>query len=173
LKFLQVLLLSILLQNTLFASNKEELLKGVILERISQFISFDNSKDVFRICVYKNHKMANSFKELFETRKYKDKPIEVLSTSFVKKIDMCDVFYAEKLSKKDLQTLVNLKQDHTLLVTEKIDNVKEGFMVALYLKNNKINFAINQQALVDAKLKVNYRLLRVASRVINPVTRND
>ena len=45
----------------------------------------------------------------------------------------------------------------------------DGFMLALYLEDNKIKFAINHQAIHDAKLKVNYRLLKVASKVINPL----
>jgi len=41
--------------------------------------------------------------------------------------------------------------------------------MALYLDENKIKIAINQEALEKTKLKVNYRLLQVAAKIINPV----
>jgi hypothetical protein len=151
------------------ARDKQSTLKGVILERISQFITYDNDKTHFHVCVYDSPKLAKAFSTLYEGRKYKSKPIKVTNLENLNKINECSIFYAENQSDDFYKSIVSHPNDYTLLVTNQKDKLYDGFMLAIYKKGRKINFSINHKALVDAKLKVNYRLLKVASKVINPV----
>ena len=151
------------------ASEKEDLLKGVILERISQFITYKDDSDDFLLCVYKNKDMTDTFKDLFKTRKYKGQSIQIKSLHSLDELDGCDIFYAEDIKSSLKRKLLSKKQDYTLLITNDVELLDDGFMLALYLQNNKIRFAINHGALLDAKLKINYRLLKVASKVVNQV----
>ena len=154
--------------NSLNASENENVLKGVMLERISQFITYER-KDNFVICTYKDKKINSSFKQLFLHRTYQNNSIKVQNISSLNKISSCDILYVENPSSKLLDSIVATRGEYTLLASNDVDYLDDGFMLALYLKKDKIKFAINQQALLDASLKVNYRLLRVASKVVNPV----
>ena len=67
-----------------------------------------------------------------------------------------------------MKKIASKKYHQTLLVTEDMSFLVDGFMVALYFEDKKLRFAINQSAIIEADLKVNYRLLKVASKIINP-----
>ncbi len=151
------------------ANEKEDLLKGVILERISQFVTYKDTSEDFLICVYKNKQMTNVFSDLFQQRKHRSEDIRIVNISSIKNINTCDIFYAHKISKSTKKMILKKNLTYTLLVTDDVKLLDDGFMLALYLQKNKIRFAINHQAIVDAQLKINYRLLKVASKVINPL----
>ena len=168
-KFLSLVFITIIFVINVNASEKEDLLKGVILERISQFITYKDDGDDFSLCIYKNRDMTDIFKDLFKTRKYKGKSIQIKSIYSLDELGGCDIFYVENLKSTLKRELLSKKQPYTLLATNDIELLDEGFMLALYLQKNRIRFAINHGALLDANLKINYRLLKVASKVVNPV----
>ena len=152
----------------MYASEDENVLKGVMLERISQFITYKQEGD-FVVCTYKDENIFDSFEQLFQNRSYQSKPIHVKNIKDLNKANSCDILYLENPS-ANLASKIKRKSFHyTLLVTDKEEFLDNGFMLALFLEKKKIKFSINQQALVDAKLKVNYRLLRVASKIVKPV----
>ena len=76
-KFITLIFIFILFTNNLFAGEKEDKLRGVILERISQFITYKSNKDEFIISVYNNKDMAKTFSKLYKDRKYKNMPIKL------------------------------------------------------------------------------------------------
>ena len=167
-----VLFISLLLFNPLLhAKGKEDVLKGVVLERINQFITYNNQyiDDKFKIGIYKNKQLFKTYKKLYEKRKYKNYEVEVIYIDQISNIEKCNVLYAEKLSDDMLKQFMLEKGKETLLVTDNIDYLDKGFMIALFFQDNKIKFAVNQGAISEVGLKVNYRLLKVASKVINRV----
>lgn len=167
--FYIILLLLLFSCVNIYANEKEDLLKGVILERISQFVTYKDDVNDFLICVYQDKKMANIFDDLFEHRKYKGNNIDIENISSLSSINNCDILYVENVSSDVKRKLFTKNNYYTLLVTSEIKSLNDGFMLALYLEENKIRFAINHKALLDANLKINYRLLKVASKVVNPV----
>jgi len=168
-KLLLVLFSLFIISTNLFAHEQEDRLRGVILERISQFITYNEAKDEFIICIYDNKDMNKEFQKLYNGRKYKNLPIKVKSIKSISKIMGCDILYIGNTNKKIIKQIVKQTQPYTLLVTDDINFLDENFMLALYVEGSKINFAINHKALIDANLKVNYRLLKVASKVLNPI----
>ena len=168
-KLLLILLSFFIISTNLYANEKENRLRGVILERISQFITYDHSRKNFTICVFDDEDMKQSFEELYDDRKYKNLDIKVKNITSISEISKCDILYVSDKNKQTIKSIVEKKQAYTLLVTDDVDILDDNFMLALYLEGNKINFAINHKAIIDANLKINYRLLKVASKVINPV----
>ena len=168
-KLLLILLSLFIISTNLYANEKENRLRGVILERISQFITYNHSRKNFTICVFDNEEMKESFEELYDDRKYKNLDIKVKNITSISEISKCDILYVSDKNKQTIKSIVDKKQAYTLLVTDDVDILDDNFMLALYLEGNKINFAINHKAIIDARLKINYRLLKVASKVINPV----
>jgi len=154
---------------SIHANEKEDLLRGVILERISQFVTYEDVGDNFLICIYKDKEMTNIFDNLYKDRKHKGDNISIKNISSIKKINGCDILYVQNVTSSIKKNLFSKHQDYTLLVTNEVEYLADGFMLALYLQKSKIRFAINHKALLDANLKINYRLLKVASKVINPV----
>ncbi|WP_321777219.1 YfiR family protein [Sulfurimonas sp.] len=168
-KILTLLSTLFIFNTATFASEKEDVLKAIMLNKISQFISYEENQKEFVICIYNDEDMADTFNELYKVRKYKKLPIKVINITSIKNLSECDIFYAKEPSKQDLKVISSLKQPYTLLVTDEPKFLEKGFMLSLFVRDSKISFSINQQALLDANLKVNYRLLKVASKVINPV----
>ena len=160
-----------LFSQLLYAQEKEDILKGIVLERINQFITYNDKyfNESFKICIYKNEQLFKTYKKLYEKRKYKNYKVEVIYSDEISNVGKCNVLYAEKLSDIDIEALLLKKAKETLLVTDNIDYLEKGFMIALFFKDKKIKFAVNQGAIFEAGLKVNYRLLKVASKVINRV----
>lgn len=168
-KLLAILLTLFLLNMLLLASEKEDTIRAVVLERISQFISYDDyTTKAFIICVYKDKDLAKVFKSLYDGRKYKNRKIKVVQVDSVDDIKACDILYAHDLDKFTVKKIVAIVLNKTLLVTQDEDAINYGFMIAMYFENKKIKFAINHGAIINADLKVNYRLLKVATKVINP-----
>jgi len=170
-RVLTLFILLLLFSQLLHAKEKEDVLKGIVLERINQFITYNDGyiDSKFKICIYKNKKLFKTYKKLYEKRKYKNYEVKVIYTNKISNIKKCNVLYAEELTDNMFKELMLEKEKKTLLVTDNIDYLEKGFMVALFFQDKKIKFAINQGAIFEAGLKVNYRLLKVASKVINRV----
>ena len=168
-KLLTLLLSLTIFISTLNAGEKENVIKGVVLERISQFIDYNNTNNNFKICVYKNKTLASSFEKLYEERDYKGLSIKIEKINKIEDISNCNIFYASDLNNKTLKKIIAKDLKKTLLVGEKLDDVEKGFMIALYFEKKKLRFAINHSAIEEAGLSVNYRLLQVASKVVDPV----
>jgi len=163
-----VFLLSFFIFNSfLGADEKECLLKGVVLEKISQFIDYNESLNEFKICVYGDDELVKVFVNLYNAKEYNGTPIKVYKISSIYEIGHCDILYATKLKESLMKQIILKKYKKTLLVTDDISFISNGFMIALFFENNKLKFAINKFAIKEADLKVNYRLLKVASKVVN------
>jgi len=168
-KFITLFFLLLLSFTLSFASEKEDKVKGVILSRISQFITYENGKQEFIICVYDNKEMYESLFDLYKDKEHGRVPIKIVNLAEGELMPKCDIFYVNHPSVSLRKKLKHSPLPYTLLVTDSVEYLDDGFMLALYLQKNKLNIAINQQALLNAHLKVNYRLLKVASKIVNPV----
>ncbi|MDF1883865.1 YfiR family protein [Sulfurimonas sp. SAG-AH-194-C21] len=159
----------ILITTLSYANENENRLKGIILSRISQLITYKQGREEFNVCIYKDDDMYNTFRKLYKDKKYKKLPIQVFSIGNKEDLYNCDIFYSSKID-DNLREKINRKHlIHTLLVSDRVDKLYEGFIMALYLKDKKIKIAINHGALLKTELNVNYRLLQAASQIINPV----
>ncbi len=152
-----------------YANEKERTLKGVLLSRISQLITYRQGSEDFKICIYKDKNMYKSFQNLYKGKRYKKLPIKVFNIGEKEEFNKCDILYSQKIDKNLLQKLKDKHLGYTLLVSDSIDKLYDGFMLALYLKENKIKIAINQEALQKSQLRISYKLLGAASKIINPV----
>ena len=151
------------------ANEHEDKVVAAMLERISQFISYKMDKEEFIICIYKDEELSETFKEIFHDRNYKGRPIKVKNIKRHSALEGCDIFYVKENSSHINSDFIKNSPKYTLLVTDTLSSLEDGFMLALYVEDKKMRFSINQKAVVDAKLNVNYRLLKVASKVINPI----
>jgi len=166
-KVYYLLLLFFISFTSLSANENAETIKGVVLERISHFITYSNTSDnTFIICIYDDKKLMETFSKVYANRTLNSMPISVHNVTSLDDplLQDCDVLYSKKALGVDKLNLTT-----TLYVTEDLKALEEGFMIALYFEKQKIRFAINQKAIYESKLKVNYRLLKAASKVINPV----
>ena len=168
-KFFTLFITFLMFATITYANDKENKVKGVILSRISQFVTYESGKRQFTICVYDDKSMSSSLEKLYKDKEHNGVPIKIVNISENESIPRCDIFYVDDPSSKLIRELKKTSSQYTLLVSDSVEDLDDGFMLALYIKSNKINIAINQQALVDANLKVNYRLLKVATKIVNPV----
>jgi len=168
-RFLALVLFILITKISLNAYDKESIIKGVVLERISQFIRYKEIGNRFKICVYGNKDLAKSFKGVYKGKKYKNVSIDVEYVSSLDEVKNCNILYVVKSDEGFMNEVLSEKYKQILLVTEDIPYVMNGFMIGLYFENKKIQFIINQRAITEASLKVDYRLLKAAATVINRV----
>lgn len=161
-----VLLLCISL-SMLRADEQEEALRGVVLQKINQFISFDQTANEFIICVYKNQILADTLKDLYKSRKYNNLPISIKHISSLSDVKSCNVLFMDNGNKADIQILNQQAKRNFISVTNSEEKLDDGYSIAIFIKNGKVNFSINQPVINNAGLRVDYRLLKVASKVIS------
>ena len=108
--------------SSLLASEKENVIRAVVLERITQFITYTDLSQEFNICVYKDKTLFKSFKNLYKGRTYKELPIKVLNISKVDALDRCNVTYVSNVNKSRKKKIVKKSKKQTLLISENTDD---------------------------------------------------
>ncbi|MDQ7067408.1 MAG: YfiR/HmsC family protein [Sulfurimonas sp.] len=98
---------------------------------------------------------------------------ESLALTIKKFSDSCDIFYSAMVDENLLKKINNNPLNYTLYVCDTVDKLYLGFVMALYIQEKKIKIAINQEALLKTELSVDYRLLKAATQIINPVEKSN
>lgn len=75
----------------------------------------------------------------------------------------CQVVFLNEEDHALLPAVVGALRGHPVLTISEIENFADtGGMVALFLEDERIQFRINAEAAVQARLQINSRLLRMA-----------
>jgi len=166
---MKIVLLLLFFLFVLKADTKELTIKAIVLNKINQFINYSGVEDEFNICSYSNKELFLSFQKLYKDKKYKNHSITVRDIKEIDDVKSCKILYATALDELIVKKIASSNDSGILLVTDEIKYIDHGFMIAFYFQDKKLRFVVNHKAMIDANLKVNYRLLNVASKVVNIV----
>jgi len=66
----------------------------------------------------------------------------------------------------DQKTLKELSERHVLTISEGLDALEKGIVLALFKEDNKIRFAVNLKSADLSKLRISSRLLKLARHIV-------
>ncbi len=167
-KIIAFVLIWSILTSSLLAQYSEKTIKGVLLERFSNFIQWPDEGDEFTICIYKDPQMVEDMRPLYAQRKIHKKTIDIFNVNSLddsKVRSKCDVLY---FGTRETTTKLLNKLHKINILTVSDSQTPDNAIINFYMANSKIKFAIDESALNDANLRANYRLLKSA-KIINPV----
>ncbi len=159
--------LSIQAQATESASEKQ--LKTIYLYNFSRFVQWPKPKTetkYFNICTYPGNPFGDILYQL-EARKIQHQNIKIIELEYLHSIQLCHIVFIDALSDIHLEK-VNLiaKKYYVLTVSDQDDfAVKEG-MIQLFVDKDKIRFNLNFDSSQAAFLKIDSKLIKLASTVL-------
>lgn len=172
-KIIYTLFLSFLILTSLNASIKEGIIEGVLIERFSNFIEWpENSDENFIIGIYKNKKRFKQWKKLYKDKRIHNKKVVILEVdeyNIDENFKSLKILFLSSKNTQEIDYVIGICSDsHILTVNDQKDYQEYGFILNFFNKNKKVKFSINQSKLMHSKIKINYRLLKLA-KIINPV----
>ncbi|MBT8065854.1 MAG: YfiR family protein [Gammaproteobacteria bacterium] len=149
----------------------DEDVKLALIYKITRFITWptagDQSSAPFRFCLAENT-IFELAQDRLTGRRIRDRDIEVhlLSDDAVDLSDQCDVFYMARLKKDRVsQYLAMVAGQPVLTVSDVPDFAKNGGMIGLSTRSQKVGIKINVAAYESSDLVVSSQLLELADLI--------
>jgi hypothetical protein len=122
--------------------------------------------DKFVIAIVGDNDVFESVNALYSARKIGGKSVEIVQFTNVKDIRNANMVYlAGKYSSQFDDLKAKFEGKPTLLVTDKAGLAKKGSAINFKLVGDKLKFEINEEAMVNAKLKVSSQLIAMGITV--------
>jgi len=175
--FLVIFFLIITTFTSLQSDIKENVIKGVLIQRFSNFIDWPpNNKDKFIIGIFGNVNLITEWDELYKNQKIKNQEIQIINITkenIATFLNILDILFINSKAKSEISSITQQSSAYSILtVSDQQENQSSDVILNFFTQNNKIQFSINQSILMKSKLKVSYRLLKLAI-IINPVSVKD
>lgn len=152
----------------------EYTVKAVFLERFTRFIKWptdaeiDNISKPFVIAVIGKNPFGSNLHNIYSKRKIRDKRVKIIYISRVNQIAGSHILFIAESEKKRLQSIISYsKEKHVLTIGDSNGFAEKGVLFNFYTASNQIKFEINEKAVRESGLSINYLLLNVA-RIVDP-----
>ena len=152
--------------------------KAAFLQKFTNFIDWPNGalgKDKtnpFVIGVIAKNYHLKELTELYGSQKIKDRKIEFVLITDSHQIANCNLLYIVEFENMDLDEIITEAQKKPILIVSNDRSLlSKGIHIGVYIKREKPRFDVNETALKDTKLQVNYILLNSANTIVNPIRR--
>jgi hypothetical protein len=159
------------LAHTQAAAPSEQQLKAVFVFHFSHFVtwpaeSFSTTTEPFVIAVLGGESIAAQVEEAVRDEKLDAHPLVVRRLRMGEEIPDCRILYIDRSLGGQLeQTLAQVKQRDTLIVSDLDGAARRGATIELTNEKNRIKLVINTEAAHDAGLTISSNLLRGARLV--------
>ena len=157
---------------TLFAQTDEYTMKIVLLERFTRFVEWPEDSAVsdtsrpFVLGIMGNHPFGTKPEEIYSTRKIRNKSVEIRYVSELDEIKDCHLLFISKSEEKELLRILSFTKDKPILTVGDTEGfAKEGVLINLYLKEDKVHFEINESSVKKSNLTMSYLLLQTGEIV--------
>lgn len=163
-----VLVSALLLSQGWALDQRELTIKAAYLFRLSLFVEWPLSRlnstgaEPMFFCVAGNHGMRESMTTVLADKSINQHKIEVAEVQLRDDLSVCHLLYIPEHNKTPQPFLQAVAQHPVLTVGESEAFYRQGGMIYLYNKDNRIHFAINEQAAKDAGLELRAQLLHLA-----------
>lgn len=123
----------------------------------------DDISDDFVIGVLGDSPLIPHLQKMAEVKKAGSRTIVIKKFSSVKEVSTSDIVFMSKESGNQLQELLTkLKGKHTMIITEEEGMGNEGSNINFVIRNGKLAFELNREAMDRSNLKVSTELTRLA-----------
>ena len=153
---------------------EEDTLKAVYIEKFTRFVEWpkeseiDDTSKPFVIGIIGESPFEPALKEIFSSRKIRDKNVVVRRISGMDRIADCHLLFISNISKEKLQKVLSaIKGRPILTVSDTEGFARSGVFINFYVLDNKLRFEINERAVRESKLTFSYLLMQIA-KIVNP-----
>ncbi len=149
-------------------------LKAAYIERFTKFIEWPQGVDpeFFTIQVMGDSELFKIMSDQFRNHSIKNKRVRVISSQEIDLKKIPQVLFVGS-HKKIPEIKASLKTLPVLTIASGEKLCENGIMINLFVHENRLRFEINELAVRESGLYMNYRLLQMAMRIIYPVTKSD
>lgn len=172
-------LLFIIFPGAALSIEKEYKVKAVFLERFTRFVEWpedanmDDPSMPFIICVIGNNPFKEILEQAYEKRMILGKPVEIRYISNPKDITPCHLLFISSSMKLRLEEILSYTNGKSILTVGDTEGFAEkGIQINFYFQEESTRFSINETAVRNSPLKMDFRLLQYA-RIVNPVERME
>ncbi len=164
-----VLLCFLTIQAQAAESASEKQLKTIYIYNFSRFVQWPKPKTetkIFNICTYPRNPFGDILYQL-EARKIRHQNIKIIELKEIHEIQFCHVVFIDAVSDNHLEK-VNLiaKKHYVLTISDQNYFVDKKGMIQLYVDKDKIRFKLNFDSSQAAFLKIDSKLIKLASTVL-------
>lgn len=163
------------LQNDTYGQSREYTLKSVYIEKFTRFTNWppgcgmENKEEPFSIHVLGNQAFSEMLKNIFSFQKIYQKPVEVKLLDKWKKMGECHILYISGDYEEELSQLLESIKDRPMLTISDTEGFAEkGVIINFYIERNKLRFEVNETALHESPLEMNFFLLDMA-KIVDPL----
>jgi len=164
------LLMSFMSVGTLFSAISSLELKGMMVQRITSFIEWPNcAKENVVLAVYDDDASFEKFKKIFAAYSINGRNVQVKifqNSSELSTLSACDILCISGASQiQKTKVMEKISKAGVLVIGSSRDDIRYGASMVLLEDSNRFKILINPEALKEAHLKADYRLLKLAEIV--------
>lgn len=155
----------------IFAGDSRELtIKAAYLFRLSLFVDWPaekltpSSSDKIRFCITDDKQITETIKNVLAGKTINRHEIEIVGVDMKAELSACHLLYITKNVTTEASFLQAVLNYPVLTVGETGNFYRQGGMVLLFKKENRIFFAINNQAADRSRVKFGAQLLNLAEQ---------
>lgn len=164
-KFILLLIFSLLTSN-LYAVSETQI-KAVFLEKFTHLIQWPpEDNEEFVVCVLKDKNFAQALKEIYKSKTFNKRKVQVISVYKENNIPKCQLLFIGKNTKNIDMVLQSLGKRSILTVSDDKENIPENVMITMFLTKSRFKYIINNKAAQDVNVHISHLLLRSAQEVI-------
>lgn len=147
------------------SQNSEADLKFGTLTKLLHFVDWPNQmeekSDTFNFAVYKYNPFPEASLFYEKNQKIKGKSFHLEIVQDVLKLDNFLVLYVPGKYKNDIETLMKVKPQHLLIVSDQEGCLEEGAMLNFLIKRNAVQFEINKKQIKSNGFILNSKLYKL------------
>lgn len=164
-----LVLVVLLLPGPAYGQVSEDLLKAVLIEKITRFVTWPEqsalhgSAPAFRACMMEKGALGRALEQLADVRQIKDKPIEVRQLRNIKALGECDLLVVSKRSRYSLNTVLKAARQYPVLTIADAEGYAgKGVMFNFFIRDARLGFEVNLAMARAQGFTISSRLLKLA-----------
>ena len=142
--------------------------KALFLYNFSKYVTwpgFENDPE-FHIGVLGDSPIESPLKVIAGERKVMDKPIVVKTWSTVEEMEACHILFLAKDKKRELEPVLTALEGKPILTVGEMKGYAEaGVVLNFFMKENRVKFQLNRNALERSGLSASSQLMKLAEMV--------
>ena len=144
-------------------------LKVAYIESFTKFIEWpQNTSNEFTIQIIGDIEFYNIMQERFKTHSIKNKKTSIIYSSEIDENNPPQLLIIGKTRRVDNVISKTLNKP-ILTISNDESMCEKGVMINLFVHEKRLRFEVNEQAIRNSGLYVNYRLMQMAMRIIYPI----
>jgi hypothetical protein len=146
--------------------------KALYLYNFAKFVewpaeAFPNAAAPLHLCVFRENPFGSNLEQIVEGKIIGGHPVTVVTVQNTDEVRSCHIlFVSGSQTRQSIQILAVLRPACVLTVGESEGFVQQGGIINFVLKDDRVQFEVNQKAAEQSRLSISSRLLSLARLVI-------